>query len=338
MQKFSFNRPAIYTSLLSEQARGIDGKHAVYSNTVLDEFTVRTPDALMNGTATQQLIQNCCPDITTPGALLSCDIQHLLASIKIATQGPDLEFNLKCTKCGANDPYEANLQLSVPYLSARKWFSPLKIDNITIYFEPLTYEQFSTYSISEFKLNKQLYTVSKLGAPEEYGNILTSLLDQKYKLQSHTYAACIKYLTINEKETVVKHKFIEEWFNQCDVTFQTKIINYISDANKEGMLPDLNIVCSECQNKMLVPLDLDVSTQFRQRLIPASESEILDIIKKMGDETKEITNDILKMIWYMRGAISYNEAFNLTSYERKCIAKIIEENMEITKKIGMPYI
>lgn len=45
----------------------------------------------------------------------------------------------------------------------------------------------------------------------------------------------------------------------------------------------------------------------------------------------------MKMAWYMRGGISYNDVLNLSVTERKSISKLIEENMETTKKSGLPF-
>lgn len=39
----------------------------------------------------------------------------------------------------------------------------------------------------------------------------------------------------------------------------------------------------------------------------------------------------------MRGGISYNEAMGLSHEERETIGKIIKENLETTKKSGLPY-
>jgi hypothetical protein len=42
-------------------------------------------------------------------------------------------------------------------------------------------------------------------------------------------------------------------------------------------------------------------------------------------------------MWYMRGSISLDEAFMLSAEDRALIGDIIKENMETTKKSGMPF-
>ena len=39
----------------------------------------------------------------------------------------------------------------------------------------------------------------------------------------------------------------------------------------------------------------------------------------------------------MRGSISYDDAMLLSQSEKKLIDKIIKDNMEVTKKSGLPF-
>ena len=50
-----------------------------------------------------------------------------------------------------------------------------------------------------------------------------------------------------------------------------------------------------------------------------------------------IREEALKMCWYMRGGVTYNEAMNLGHHEREMIGRIIKDNLETTKKTGMPF-
>ena len=347
MNKPLFNRPILYTSLLSELVEGKNDTHAVYSTTVADEYTLRTPDALMSGTATESVIKSCCPDILEPKNLKICDIQHLLATTKIATQGPSLEVLLPCPICKSNDPYDIDLQQNISFLSARKWYEPLTIDKMIIILKPPSYREFSEFSIEEFKLNKQLYQISKMEDGTDYADITASILDQQQILTLKFQAHCIEKIQIPDAtqfdelfyyNVVTKPEYIFEWLVQCDIDTHKRITGHLQAAFKEASFPDIHVSCTECNAPLTIPIDLDFCRLFRQRLISASESDILDIIKTMSEETKTLTNDLLKMIWFMRGSISYSEAYSLTTYERQCISKIIEENLDITKKTGMPFV
>jgi hypothetical protein len=58
--------------------------------------------------------------------------------------------------------------------------------------------------------------------------------------------------------------------------------------------------------------------------------------KKLDKENREIKKEVLKMCWYMRG-LSYAEGMNLSYDEREIVGEIIKENLETTKKSGLPF-
>ena len=57
----------------------------------------------------------------------------------------------------------------------------------------------------------------------------------------------------------------------------------------------------------------------------------------MEKESTEIREEALKMTWYMRGGISYDDALCLSYSERMIIGNIIKDNLETTKKSGLPF-
>lgn len=67
------------------------------------------------------------------------------------------------------------------------------------------------------------------------------------------------------------------------------------------------------------------------------EEGIISLLNRYDKDSKAIKEDILRMCWYMRGSISYDDAMLLSEQERKLIGKIIEDNLNTTKKIGLPF-
>jgi hypothetical protein len=66
------------------------------------------------------------------------------------------------------------------------------------------------------------------------------------------------------------------------------------------------------------------------------QEEILIYVQQIEKEALDIKRDLLKICWYMRG-MSYQEALHLSYDERKIIGDIIKENLETTKKSGLPF-
>lgn len=65
--------------------------------------------------------------------------------------------------------------------------------------------------------------------------------------------------------------------------------------------------------------------------------ETVALLDRMDNESRAIKEELLKMSWYMRGGVSYEDAMYMSSQERELIASIIKKNMEMTKESGMPF-
>jgi hypothetical protein len=57
----------------------------------------------------------------------------------------------------------------------------------------------------------------------------------------------------------------------------------------------------------------------------------------MDKEINDIRLEALRMAWYMRGGLPYDQALQLSVSERKIISGIVKDNMETTKKSGLPF-
>ena len=57
----------------------------------------------------------------------------------------------------------------------------------------------------------------------------------------------------------------------------------------------------------------------------------------METESKAIKNNAIRYAWYMRGGASYEDILNMSSFERNSLGKLIEENLDTTKKSGLPF-
>jgi hypothetical protein len=61
------------------------------------------------------------------------------------------------------------------------------------------------------------------------------------------------------------------------------------------------------------------------------------MIDAMEKETQDIKRDVLKLCWYMRGGVTYDEAMQMSRDEREIINTIVKENLDTTKKSGLPF-
>ena len=45
----------------------------------------------------------------------------------------------------------------------------------------------------------------------------------------------------------------------------------------------------------------------------------------------------MKLCWFMRGGMSWQEALHLSPEERKIVSQLVKENMDTAKKTGQPF-
>ena len=65
-----------------------------------------------------------------------------------------------------------------------------------------------------------------------------------------------------------------------------------------------------------------------------SDSEIIKFLKDLESDIKNLKHELLKICWYMRGGVTYQESLNMSLDERKIVANIVKDNLETTKKSG----
>lgn len=65
--------------------------------------------------------------------------------------------------------------------------------------------------------------------------------------------------------------------------------------------------------------------------------EILREVDNLDKESRALKADLLKVCWYMRGSITLDDAYAMSPEDREIVGEIIKENLETTKKTGMPF-
>jgi hypothetical protein len=71
-------------------------------------------------------------------------------------------------------------------------------------------------------------------------------------------------------------------------------------------------------------------------LLLTNES-IVEELKRLDKETKAIIKNIVQLCWYMRGGLTYQEALMTSLDEQDIIFDLVKDNLETTKKTGLPF-
>ena len=57
-------------------------------------------------------------------------------------------------------------------------------------------------------------------------------------------------------------------------------------------------------------------------MLSQSDSDIIKTLTDMENSSKEIKHDLLKICWYMRGGVSYDEATAMSPQEQSALRKV----------------
>ena len=57
----------------------------------------------------------------------------------------------------------------------------------------------------------------------------------------------------------------------------------------------------------------------------------------MEKDCQAIRQEAMKISWFMRGGLTYDQALSLSIQEREIINEIVKDNLETTKKTGLPF-
>ena len=140
------------------------GELPIYSMTARDELMIKTPDALMSGEATVEVIKSCCPLIDDPWTMPSIDLDAILIAIRIATYGEKMEMNVPIryyendqVKLGG-ETIEIDLRELLDKMQGKSWDSVFEYNELKFYVKPLTYKQTTDFFMGTFE-NQRLAQV-----------------------------------------------------------------------------------------------------------------------------------------------------------------------------------
>jgi len=133
------------------------GELPIYSMTAKDELMIKTPDALMSGEATVDVIKSCCPMIDDPWSMPNIDLDAVLIAIRIATYGEKMELQVPIRyfedddmKVGS-ETIEIDLRTILDSMQGKTWNGSMQLGELTFKLRPLTYKETTQFFMTTFE-------------------------------------------------------------------------------------------------------------------------------------------------------------------------------------------
>ncbi len=265
-----FRQPAIHIRLPSNgkfYPPGVlvlppTGELPIYPMTAVDEIKARTPDALYNGAAVVDIIHSCAPGITDPWQMPATDISALLAAIRLASYGHDMEIGTTCPSCNTSDTITIDLRNVLDSLHTSDEDNSLSIGELTFNFGPMSYYQLNEMSKKRFEDQQTIEYITSSELPDaEKMERLGEVFKRITMLTIDTIAGAVRSITTSDM-LVTDPEHINEFLTNCPKTTFNVVRDHTIKIRDAADLKPVAITCPNCLNEYKQEFTLDMSNFF----------------------------------------------------------------------------
>jgi bacterioferritin-associated ferredoxin len=266
-----FRQPKIYMSLPSNgkfYPTGAlempeNGELPVFAMTAKDELLMRTPDALMNGASTVEVIKSCVPNIKNPWFMPSIDVDAVLIAIRYATYGQEMDVGTTCPKCSEQEDKAVDLRSLLDSLRQINFSDRLDIDNdMILWIRPLTYDQITRTALKTFEQQRIFSIINDESISDD--RKLEMFQSSFIKLTDLTIDSIADSIDKIECAAgiVTEPAFIKEFLANTDKKVFSIVQDAVTKSRDTGKIDALQTECPHCKHQYQVTLSFDQSDFF----------------------------------------------------------------------------
>ena len=268
-----FRQPKIYLRLPSKGKFYLpgtidmpdNGELPVYPMTAKDELIIKTPDALLNGQATIDVIKSCVPNIKDPWKMPSIDSDAVLIAIRLATFGEKLDITTRVPNIGEERSFQIDLRSLLDQLIVFNFEPYVQISNdLTIELRPLTYKEFTDNSLKTFEEQRIFRLVNDETIPDDqklqaFANSFKKLTDLTIDLVLNSIVA------VDTPEGKVSDRNqIREFFNNVDNSVFDKIMKHLEKMREGYAIKPFKVKSTPEDIEKGAPEEYDIPITFDQ--------------------------------------------------------------------------
>lgn len=240
------------------------GEYPVYPMTARDEIAFKTPDALLNGQSTVDVIQSCMPNIKNAWAIPSIDIDTILIAIRIASYGESMDVTARIPNINESREYSINLREVVDEINGVEFEDTVVFQDMLIHLRPLNYKEWTKSAISTFEEQRIFALVNneKISEEEKLKIFNTSFR----KLTEITVGVIIASITAIEvdEQTVSDKLHIQQFVENADREFYDVINKHIETQKIKFGTKPRTVITSEEDREKGAPESFEMPLTFDQ--------------------------------------------------------------------------
>ena len=224
-----------------------NGEYPVYAMTAKDEITFKTPDALLNGQATVDVIQSCMPNIKDAWQTPSIDLDVILIAIRRASFGEKMTMTATVPKTSISKDYELSLQTLFDNYMSKEFVDTFQIDGFKVKIQPLNYKIITEGMIKAFEEQRIFAVIDNddLGNEEKLKRFQTSF-GKLTELNVQTLVrSVIAIQPDGENEAVVNPAHLKEFLENVDAKVFNQIKEHIEKEKAKFNQQPLEVEATE---------------------------------------------------------------------------------------------
>jgi len=264
-----FRQPAIYIKLPSKGQHSPQGtvdfgeseELAVYPMTARDEMTMNTPDALMNGQATVDVIKSCIPAIKDPWNLPMMDLDTILIAIRIASFGEGMDMSVTVPEVNEKMDFTTDLRTMMDSIPTTTFNEYLRLDSgLTVRVRPTTYRQLTNLALRTFEEQRMITQLSQKDdmTPQQKSEYYSKVFMNMTNLTiENMLQAIVSINTEGVEVTDIGH--IKEFVDNMDSNTANQIRQFIDSQSRDiGKVKPLKVKVPIEMVKKGAPADFEV--------------------------------------------------------------------------------
>jgi len=271
LQKY-FRQPKIYVTLPSRgrywSANDIEipesGELPVFAMTAKDELGFKTPDSLLNGQSTVDVIQSCMPNIKNAWNMPSIDLDAVLVAIRIASYGEKMDINTTVPGIDEERTFQLDLRQILDQFQNVDFENVLEIGDLIVHLKPLTYREFTNNALQTFEEQRVFSVINndKITEQEKLEKFNKSFKNLT-QLNINMVSESISAIEI-EGETVDQRSYIQEFLQNADSSFYNAIIDHIEKEKTKFNIKPLDVTTDPEDQEKGAPATYQVPVIFDQ--------------------------------------------------------------------------
>ena len=240
------------------------GEHPVLPMTAMDELAFRTPDSMMSGQATVDVIKSCIPTILDPWQLVNYDIDTVLIAVRIASYGETMDVTSTVPGINESMTHTVNLPQMLEQIRRDQITDQCTLqDGLIIQVSPLTYKQITESQLKTFEQQRIYAQVSQSEmTAEEKTRRFTESFRVLSDLNMSLLVSNIQKITLPSGESVTDRNQIKEFIENADAKTVKELENKLADIRQQGSIKPVKIKATEEQIKAGAPASYEVPITF----------------------------------------------------------------------------